>query len=649
MLPTIEPSYSSGPNTTRIGVRLLAVVALLAACSSPKDDGRASPGPACVEDAAAPPVYSVSQALALERTFIQAGRRDAVFDSVYGGVTPEVLAKSDELSSALVETMMADAGYALPVDDGSALGPGSCAMAKFPKTHTLSQAASKSSWFTFGVAYAILADGAKMAPFEGTTGDKPYTNEEDDTASDGTNVHYKTQASFVLTGHGSNVTATATLTTTITTANGSSTESASTVASIDVCPDAGGLSLGTFKLVADGTNSTGATYHVAADQTFRIVVGDDAETIGTDFAGSLSYTSTGPQANTLTLDGTVGYQPGSYNPSYTTGEWVASNGAVDNQKLVGDYWVTFAKVMADALEPEAKAKWRGGTCVEVKIDKPSSKVAPSAQVHVTATPHHKIQDADLDAPVVASLSGTQSLSPMDTAVDGPNAPFDYVAGSQKGSSGTVTFKSTSRRGIGSTTATYTVDCDSTVTCPGGAPVDPDTCQCACPGNGSCPEGSVWNEQTASCEVQGCVGGTIAGWPCVYAGVSSGTDPSGRAFSANVTLTATHFEGCALAYEPTGSVTMTPGPTDPCSYVPLTVQMNTTNTKGKMLIGLSPPTLIADFLTTWTTTASCGGAPIQLPVAGIWILTAGTPVVAGDPLVGTSSNAALTSSWNLTPQ
>jgi hypothetical protein len=32
-----------------------------------------------------------------------------------------------------------------------------------------------------------------------------------------------------------------------------------------------------------------------------------------------------------------------------------------------------------------------------------------------------------------------------------------------------------------------------------------------------------------------------------------------------------------------------------------------------------------------------------------MLAPGLPIVPGDPLVGTSSNPALTSSWNLTPQ
>jgi hypothetical protein len=117
---------------------------------------------------------------------------------------------------------------------------------------------------------------------------------------------------------GSQVTAVAQISTTITTATGSSSESASTEASIDVCPDVGGLAIGTFKLVADGSTSTGSTYHVAADQKFSIVVGDDAETIGIDFAGSMTYVSTGPNANELTLAADLGYG-GLVQSSYSNG------------------------------------------------------------------------------------------------------------------------------------------------------------------------------------------------------------------------------------------------------------------------------------------------------------------------------------------
>jgi hypothetical protein len=592
---------------------VVLVVCLAVACSGSRERDDGSPAPACVEDPQALPSYSIGQALALERAFVEAGRRDAGFDSVHGAVTPELLATADQLRTELVETAAADNGFTLPVNDGSPLGPGSCTAKTFEGLGTEQQAASGSSWFTFGVAYATLIEAVSLAPFEGALGKEPYTHQEDRTASDGSTAHYETVVNLNLIGQGSKVTAIAQISTTITTAAGTTSESASTEASIDVCPDVGGLAIGTFKLTADGTTSAGSTYHVASDQKFSIVVSDAAETIGIDFTGSMTYVSTGAVANELTLDANIGYTVGSYNPSYSNGVWHATNGSINNQQLVSDYYVTFGKVMADAIEPGAKAKWRGGTCVEVLIDRPSANVSPHEQVHVTATAHHKIEDKDLPEPIVATLSGPASLSPQNQPVDGPGAAFDYVAG-EEGDSGTVTFTSTSRRGIGTTTATYTVGC----------------------GTGS--------------GVFECIDGKVAGLPCKYAGTSSVTDASGRTFSANVTLTATGFEGCSVKYEPSGTVTLTPGSLDQCTYSPLTVTMSPTNTKGKMVIGLAPNLLVADFSTDWTVDVTCGSSqPVQGPMGGLWIMSVGTPVVPGEPLVGSSSLPGISSSWNLVPQ
>jgi hypothetical protein len=592
----------------------LFFVVLVVGCSGSRDRAPdPSPAPACVEDSQALPSYSVNQGLALERAWVQAGRRDAGIDSFHGAVSPELLATADEMRSELVETAALENAIPLPVDDGSPLGPGSCAAKTFAGLGNVSQAASGSSWFTFGAAYATLLEAAKMAPFDGAVGKDPYTKEEDRTASDGTVTHYKTVVNLSLSGQGSRVTAIAQFSTTITTPTGTTTESASTEASIDVCPDVGGLAIGTFKLTADGGTSGGATYHVVADQKFSIVVSDAAESIGIDFTGSMSYVSTGPSPNQLTLGGSMGYTIGSYDPAYSNALWQATDGSADNQALVADYYITFAKVMADAIEPEAKKKWRGGACVEVLIDRPSANVAPHEQVHVTATPHHKIEDVDLPEPVVATLSGPQSLSPQGQPVDGPNAAFDYVAGVEA-EAGTVEFKSTSRRGIGTTSATYTVGCGA---------------------------GDVFE----------CIDGKVAGLPCKYAGTTSVTDATGRKFSANVTLTATGFEGCAVKYEPTGTVTLTPGSVDECTYSPLTVPMNATNTKGKMVISLAPNLLVADFGTHWTVDVTCGTSnPIPgQPMGGLWMFATGAPVVPGEPLAGSSSLPGISSTWNLVAQ
>jgi hypothetical protein len=78
-------------------------------------------------------------------------------------------------------------------------------------------------------------------------------------------------------------------------------------------------------------------------------------------------------------------------------------------------------------------------------------------------------------------------------------------------------------------------------------------------------------------------------------------------------------------------------------------MDATNTKGKFMIGLAPTSLIADLSTNWTVAMQCGTQPPQsLPQGGIWIMSLATPVVPGDPLVG-SSSLGINTSWNLVPQ
>jgi hypothetical protein len=87
----------------------------------------------------------------------------------------------------------------------------------------------------------------------------------------------------------------------------------------------------------------------------------------------------------------------------------------------------------------------------------------------------------LQAPVVATLSGVKSLDPVNKPVAAP-ASFTFVAGNTWKQQGTVNLKSTSNRGIGTGTATYTVNCGEkmrTMCANLGEALNPDTCQCEC--------------------------------------------------------------------------------------------------------------------------------------------------------------------------
>jgi hypothetical protein len=135
---------------------------------------------------------------------------------------------------------------------------------------------------------------------------------------------------------------------------------------------------------------------------------------------------------------------------------------------------------SEVAQIAARKKWQGGACVEVHVDPQSMMVDANEAVTVNATPWHKFEMAEIQAPVTATLTNVQSLDPQNMPVMSP-ATFTYVAGSHKGDSGTVNLKSTSKRGIGTGSATYTVRCsDAAVMCnPVGEVLDTDTCQCNC--------------------------------------------------------------------------------------------------------------------------------------------------------------------------
>jgi len=202
-------------------------------------------------------------------------------------------------------------------------------------------------------------------------------------------------------------------------------------------------------------------------------------------------------------------------------------------------------------------------------------------------------------------------------------------------------------------------CDLTQACEPGLVLNPDTCACQCPGKGLCPTGSTWDDTSASCILHCSPSGTIGGYACVYKGTTTTTTTmggmAGVGEKASVTLTATALDGCALTYTPTGTATFSPAAGDDCSYDPLSVTMTSSNTSGTFEIGLSPPTLLADYATIIDGTVTCGTAPPTPSRYGwIWMEVGNGAAPAGTPLVGSSTTnigpgATQTSSWSLSPQ
>lgn len=419
----------------------------------------------------------------VESRLIAAGRRDASFAAVFGADTPAVLAAADALQAQAVEVVAADRAIPLPpVPPGDLPAPASCGVTVSALSAGVGQAWESASF---------LAAGNLLLAINGETGDASYPPIDTQVTTPGgtTQMHQTTDISLGLVG--SHATATVTLTKRITftdpgaKALGDTFETAAATIDVDFCPDPSGVSAGMITFTGNGiiTPVGGAapfTYEVKSTGAYQIHVSDSAETAGVNLDTTSSYRANGPTP--VDLAGTFS---GMYSDPSNAGASLTGNiqlqradGPADDVATVNQAIYAMTLLAAQVAEGGAKKKWQGGQCVEVHVDPASEMVEPSSKLTVTATTRHKIEMTDLKVPVVATFTGVQSLDPVGKTVPTP-AMFQFVAGSKPGGAGVVSLKSTSNRGIGTADATYTVKCDSTVTCSDGQPVDAETCMCPC--------------------------------------------------------------------------------------------------------------------------------------------------------------------------
>ena len=154
-----------------------------------------------------------------------------------------------------------------------------------------------------------------------------------------------------------------------------------------------------------------------------------------------SVTITPGQGGVPTVDGTI-----NYNGHGTTRAEIDKAIKADQAMVYGS--VQFAATAAEKF-------WRSGKCVEVVVDPNSKDVDAGSKTTVTARVRHRFDGGELAKPVEASMTGVASIAPAGQRQPAP-ATFTFTAGSKMKDAGVVTFKSVSNRGIGETTATYTV-------------------------------------------------------------------------------------------------------------------------------------------------------------------------------------------------
>jgi hypothetical protein len=286
---------------------------------------------------------------------------------------------------------------------------------------------------------------------------------------------------------------------------GSTSETGAATIDVDFCPDASGVAAGMISFTGHGTVAPGSgaapsTYQVQTTGGYRIHVNDMAETASVDVDGSLQFSATGgdsPADVAATFSG--GYGDTANVGGTITGDikYQRMNGSAADINTMNNAIYSTVLLASMVAEGAAKDKWRGGACVGVRVSPASMMVDANASFAVTATAFQKFEMADLDAPVVATFSGIQSLDPVNMPKPSP-ATFNFVAGGTQGNAGTASLKSTSKRGIGTGSATYTVKCDDMMTCPDGFTLNEQTCKCECLAQQACPAGQQWDKTACKC-------------------------------------------------------------------------------------------------------------------------------------------------------
>lgn len=437
--------------------------------------------PTCARDA-------TSEAIALERELVTRGRADADFEHAVGSDSAELLDAADALRTKLVEEAAADLGAELPVEEPA----GSCSGAAGVER----QGVSAQTLSDLQLAMGGLKLLVQAAPVRGTTPSDPYTDQKSGTAADGSPTQTVTSINLLFSGHDSTVEVMVTSSTSVTAHGTTTTESATIIASLNVCPDSGGLARGNVVVVLDGAVTDVASYHAESSQYVDFVVNDAAHVASVELTSTLEYRATGAHAADVAVSGTGTLAPGTLKFTQHDEKVDRNNGSSSDAEAFARDLYKFGHWVAQEVQDAAERKWRGGTCIEVRADPTSEMVLADAEVTITATPRHKFDMSNVEAPVVATLMGVASVSPEGQPVRAP-ASFQYVAGSKFKDLGVVKLKSTSKRGIGEATSMIQVKCDEDMMCPEGKTLNLETCMCECPDQ-ECPAGQTWDSEACRC-------------------------------------------------------------------------------------------------------------------------------------------------------
>jgi hypothetical protein len=243
---------------------------------------------------------------------------------------------------------------------------------------------------------------------------------------------------------------------------------------VNACPDRSGIGAGTYTFetkhelndVSGAANSrSGAGRSVEAP--FSLINGDDAKLQRIEASLDLSADAHGPgtpggpgptgafdwgasQQVRLVMPRGGGTTAGTGGAAAITGSGGAgAGGALFLSSAMAQLFLT-------EVGKEAERFWRSGKCIELEPSDDTRKVEPKEQIDLTVEAKHKFDGQPVEAPIVATFSGKESLAPKDEPVDVP-AHFTFIAGEEKDDKGTIELKQTSKRGIGLRKVEFTVD------------------------------------------------------------------------------------------------------------------------------------------------------------------------------------------------
>ena len=236
--------------------------------------------------------------------------------------------------------------------------------------------------------------------------------------------------------------------------------------SINPCPDPAGHVSGTVALGDDESLSGGGKtvgYQIKGTTDYTTSVDDQAQIAQTDTKAQWDETVTTTDGKDTDTYGLGLSDTDSFGATGGAVAGAAGGTTVDSQTgtVTDAQALEIAKAMQlfgvltpQLLSQQAAEVWKGGKCFQVRPSPNGGDVGPGSATKVEVSVYHWVDKADIQVPVTATLSGSKQIDPSGTPVQS-KATFTFTAG-QPASTGDVAFKSTSKRGIGSTTASFKV-------------------------------------------------------------------------------------------------------------------------------------------------------------------------------------------------